>query len=54
MISWKIEIETNFSLSIRKDFKFMDKYVDNSLWNKLLSTYSLNFYENVWKSLYMS
>ena len=53
MISWKIGVETNFSLSIGKNFKFMDKYVDNSLWNKILSTYSLNSYENVWKSLFI-
>lgn len=51
MISWKVGIETNFSLSVGKHYKYLDQYVSKELWDKLLSTYVIDSYENVWKSL---
>ncbi|NLK75576.1 MAG: aminoglycoside 6-adenylyltransferase [Clostridiales bacterium] len=53
MISWKVGIETGFSLSIGKNYKFLDKYIPEELWSKLLSTYRMDTYENVWKSLFI-
>ncbi|MDF2804384.1 MAG: aminoglycoside adenylyltransferase [Anaerocolumna sp.] len=51
MISWKVGIETGFALSVGKNCKFLDKYIPENLWNRLLSSYNMDFYENVWKSL---
>ena len=51
MISWKVGIETEFSLSLGKNYKFLDRYIPEDLWNRLLSTYRMDSYENVWKSL---
>lgn len=52
MISWKVGIETGFSLSVGKNYKFLDKYVSEDLWNRLLATYRMDCYENVWTSLF--
>ena len=51
MISWKVGIETRFSLSVGKNSKYINKYIDEDLWNRLLSTYRMDSYENVWESL---
>lgn len=52
MISWKVGIKTEFSLSVGKNYKYLNKYIDINLWNKLLSTYRLDTYEFVWKALF--
>lgn len=51
MMSWKVGIETGFTVSVGKNYKFLDKYIPEDLWNRLLSTYRMDSYENVWKSL---
>jgi len=51
MMSWKVGIETGFALSLGKNYKFLDKYIPEDLWNRLLSTYRMDSCENVWKSL---
>src|SRR5690606_790885 len=51
MMSWKVGIETGFTLSVGKNYKFLDKYISEDMWDKLLSTYCMDSYENVWKSL---
>ena len=53
MMSWKVGIETGFTLSIGKNYKFLDKYIPEDLWTRLLSTYRMDSYENVWKSLFI-
>lgn len=53
MMSWKVGIKTEFSLSVGKNYKFIDKYIPTNLWNRLLSTYCMDSYENVWKSLFI-
>ncbi|MFN6720947.1 aminoglycoside 6-adenylyltransferase, partial [Enterococcus faecium] len=30
-----------------------NKYIDEDLWNRLLSTYRMDSYENIWKSLFI-
>lgn len=52
MISWKVGIETGFSLSVGKNFKFIDKYITEDLWKGLLATYQMDSYEHVWESLF--
>ncbi|MBW8351574.1 aminoglycoside 6-adenylyltransferase [Bacillus sp. IITD106] len=54
MLRWKIGIETNFSLSIGKSDKFLKKYVSDSTWSTLLSTYDMGSYEKMWDALYTS
>ena len=52
MICWKVGIETGFSLSVGKNCKFLKQYVSEELWNKLLSTYEMGSYEQMWKALF--
>lgn len=52
MISWKVGIETGFRLSVGKNYKFLDKYVTEDLWEELLTTYQMDSYEHVWEALF--
>ena len=53
MISWNVGIETRFTLSVGKIYKFLDNYVPKDLWNRLLSAYCMDSYENVWRVLFI-
>lgn len=52
MISWQVGIETGFRLSVGKNYKFLDKYVSEDLWEELLATYEMDSYEHVWEALF--
>src|SRR5574344_1510036 len=53
MISWKVSIETGFKLSVGKNYKFIERYISEDLWEKLLSTYRMDSYENIWEALFL-
>ena len=53
MISWKVGIETGFKLSVGKNYKFIERYISEDLWEKLLSTYRMDSYENIWEALFL-
>ena len=40
-------------MSVGKNYKFLDKYIPAELWNRLQSSYCMDSYENVWKSLFI-
>ncbi|MDQ0859099.1 hypothetical protein QFZ72_002578 [Bacillus sp. V2I10] len=52
MMAWNIGIETDFSLSAGKNYKYIQKYLDRNDWEKFLNTYAVNSYENMWQSLF--
>lgn len=52
MLSWYVGIETNFSESVGKSGKYLQKYLPEVWWKKLLSTYSRAEAEEVWTSLF--
>ncbi|WP_028596644.1 aminoglycoside 6-adenylyltransferase [Paenibacillus assamensis] len=54
MLRWKVGIETEFSLSIGKSDKFLEKYVSSETWITLLATYEMGSRENIWEALYTS
>jgi aminoglycoside 6-adenylyltransferase len=54
MLRWKVGIETNFSLSVGKSDKFLQKYVSGATWDTLLTTYNMGSYEQMWEALYTS
>ncbi|MDR0908420.1 MAG: aminoglycoside 6-adenylyltransferase [Spirochaetaceae bacterium] len=54
MISWKVGIETNFSVSVGKANKYLQKYVSEELWQNILKTYSNDTSENVWRAMIIS
>ncbi|MFJ7952085.1 aminoglycoside 6-adenylyltransferase [Lysinibacillus sp. NPDC096418] len=52
MLEWKVGIETNFSLSVGKNSKYLKSYLDNDIWERLMRTYPNGDYEQVWNSLF--
>ncbi|MGK9428996.1 aminoglycoside 6-adenylyltransferase [Bacillus atrophaeus] len=52
MISWNIGIQHNFSLSVGKNYKYIQRYMDEKDWGHLLNTCVGDTYENMWKSLF--
>ncbi len=51
MISWQVGAKRGFSFSLGKNYKFLDKYISQELWERLLSTYRMDSYEQMWESL---
>ncbi|MCC8146491.1 MAG: aminoglycoside 6-adenylyltransferase [Bacteroidales bacterium] len=52
MISWRVGIETDFSLSVGKNCKYLQKYLPEEEWSILLSTYETGDYDACWKVLF--
>jgi aminoglycoside 6-adenylyltransferase len=42
MLSWKIDIETNFSSSIGKSGKYMYRFLSNEMWQHFSKTRDQN------------
>lgn len=51
MISWKVGIETDFSESVGKMYRFLEKKVSQELWEQIVATYTMSSYEKLWDSL---
>jgi aminoglycoside 6-adenylyltransferase len=54
MISWRVGIETSFSLSVGKAYKYLDKYVPENLWRSIQQSYSYDSLDGLWDSLIRS
>ena len=52
MLEWKVGIETNFSLSVGKSRKYLKRYLNNEMWERLMKTYPTGDYEQVWHALF--
>ena len=52
MLAWKVGIETGFSLSVGKSYKYLDKYLPIDLWDRLLVTYRNSSCEEMWQALF--
>lgn len=51
MISWKAGAETNYSVSVGKSCKYLQKYVSTDLWERILQTCRVNTPEALWEAL---
>lgn len=51
MISWRAGAERGFGFSAGKNYKFLEKYVSGELWQRLLSTYRMASYTDMWSAL---
>ncbi|ASK63867.1 aminoglycoside adenylyltransferase [Virgibacillus phasianinus] len=54
MIEWKVGIDTDFSLSIGKNGKYLKRYVDEQTWQQLMLTYPSGNYDHVWDALFIT
>lgn len=52
MLSWKIGMETDFSVNLGQNDKFLERYVTSDIWERLVGTYSTGSYEELWVSLF--
>lgn len=51
MLSWKVGIITDFSVSVGKSAKYMYKWLDKSDWESYLATYSSGNIKDIWNSV---
>ncbi|WP_285766921.1 aminoglycoside 6-adenylyltransferase [Peribacillus sp. SI8-4] len=52
MLEWQVGIETDYSVSVGKCGKYLEKFLSDESWGHLLSTYADGGYESVWQALF--
>jgi aminoglycoside 6-adenylyltransferase len=52
MLEWQVGIQTDFSVSIGKNGKYLDKYISAQSWQELMSTFPNGTYDGVWRALF--
>lgn len=52
MLSWKAGIITDFSLSVGKNHKYLEKYLTREEWSRLIPSYRTDSYESCWEALF--
>jgi len=52
MLEWQVGTQTEFSVSIGKSGKYLEKYLSPQSWQELLATYADGSYAGVWNSLF--
>lgn len=53
MMAWRIGSKQGYDFSVGKNYKFINRYLSEEDWGKLLSTYSENGYQEMWQSLFI-
>jgi len=53
MLAWRVGINTDFSFSVGKSYKYLDKYLEPDIWDQLLQTYPKGTYDAVWEALFV-
>lgn len=51
MISWLVGSEQGFDFSLGKNYKFLNRYIPEELWKRLMMTYRMDSYAQMWESL---
>lgn len=51
MISWLVGSERGFDFSLGKNYKFLERYISEEMWNRLMATYRMGSYAQMWESL---
>ncbi|GGA40273.1 aminoglycoside 6-adenylyltransferase [Paenibacillus physcomitrellae] len=52
MLNWLAGIRTDFTVNTGKSSKYLQAYIPESDWERLLDTYAGSGYEDVWKALF--
>ncbi len=52
MLEWQAGINTQFSLSVGKEYKYLDQHISADSWTRLLGTYAAGSYEAAWDTLF--
>ncbi len=51
MVSWLVGTKYGFCFSLGKNYKFLDRYLPEELWERLMGTYRMDSYTQMWESL---
>lgn len=51
MITWQVGITTEFQVSVGKNHKYLQQYVDPEVWTQLVATYPQAEAEQIWQAL---
>jgi aminoglycoside 6-adenylyltransferase len=54
MLSWDVGIDTNFSLSVGKSYKYLEQYVNKDTWRLLMRTFDMKSENSLWSALHAS
>ncbi|MFD6208952.1 aminoglycoside 6-adenylyltransferase [Peribacillus sp. NPDC060253] len=52
MLEWKVGIDTNFSVSVGKSGKYLEKFISEKSWEQLLATYADGSIDGIWNALF--
>lgn len=52
LLEWKIGMENNFSVSVGKSAKYMNRYVSKEIYRQYLSTYSTAEVDAIWDAVF--
>ncbi|TLS50712.1 aminoglycoside 6-adenylyltransferase [Paenibacillus antri] len=52
MLEWRVGWDTEFRVSIGKSYKYLERYVSEDVWRRLMRTFPDGTYEGVWAALY--
>ena len=52
LLEWKIGMENNFSVSVGKSAKYMNRYVSKEIYRQYLSTYSTAEVDAIWNAVF--
>lgn len=52
MLSWKVGCENDFQVSVGKNYKYLQQYLNKELWQRLCLTYPNAIEQNIWKALF--
>jgi len=53
MLEWYIGMQTDFTVSVGRNGKYLEKYIEPDLWKRILLTYPDAEIRNIWKSLFL-
>ena len=51
MLSWKAGVQTDFKVSIGKGNKYLEEYIEQDIWNRLMQTFNASDYKSAWNAL---
>lgn len=53
LMEWKVGFETEFTVSVGKNGKYMYRWLESQLWNTFLKTYSSGEVNRIWESVFI-
>jgi aminoglycoside 6-adenylyltransferase len=53
MISWQVGVETEWSRSVGKSYKYLDRFVSAALWADIMKTYAAGSEDAIWQALFL-